>query len=111
MPRVRSIGAPVAGLIAASGPVSMHPTAGNLPGASEITTITNGLGWWALVAALVGLVVGAAAWALGSHTNNYQYSSSGRKAVLVSGLAALVIGAAPTVINFLFSAGQAFSGK
>ncbi len=87
--------------------VSLSPHAGNLPGQSVITDITNGLGWWALVASLIGLVIGAAAWALGSHTNNYQYSSSGRRAVLVSALAALVIGAAPTVINFLFTSGQA----
>ena len=36
-----------------------------------------------LAAALVGLALGAAAWALGSHTNNYQYATTGRKAVLV----------------------------
>jgi hypothetical protein len=89
------------------GIVSLHPSASALPGRDTLERLANGLGWWALVAALVGLVLGAAAWALGSHTNNYQYSSSGRRAVLVSALAALVIGAAPTVVNFLFGAGQA----
>ena len=53
-------------------------------------------GAWALIAALVGLVIGAAAWALGVHSQNYQQSMVGRRAVLVSGLAALLIGAAPT---------------
>ena len=91
----------------AAGIVSPHPTSSGLPGASEIQTIADGIGWWALVGALLGLVIGAAAWALGSHTNNYQYSSTGRRAVLVSALAALVIGAAPEVISFLFGAGQA----
>jgi hypothetical protein len=90
-----------------AGIVSLHPSASNLPGGSELERLAGGLGFWALIAALVGLVVGAGAWALGSHTNNYQYSSSGRRAVLVSALAALVIGAAPEVINFLFGAGQA----
>ena len=89
-----------------AGVVSMDPSASALPGRSTIQQLTNGLGWWALVAALVGLVLGAAAWALGSHTNNYQYATTGRKAVLVSGAAALVIGAAPTLINFLFEAGH-----
>ena len=60
----------------------------------------------ALVASLVGLVLGAAAWALGSHTNNYQYANTGRKAVLASGIAALLIGAAPTLVNFLFQTGH-----
>ncbi|MHB1988802.1 MAG: DUF6112 family protein [Acidimicrobiales bacterium] len=88
------------------GIVSLNPSASGLPGHSTLEQLANGLGWWALLAALLGLVIGAAAWALGSHTNNYQYSSSGRRAVLVSALAALVIGAAPEVVNFLFGAGQ-----
>lgn len=89
-----------------AGIVSLQPSANALPGSSTIEKLASGLGWWALLAALVGLVLGAAAWALGSHTNNYQYSSSGRRAVIVSALAALVIGAAPEVINFLFASGQ-----
>jgi len=93
-----------AGVLA--GLVTMDPSATALPGGSTIEQLANGIGWWALVASLVGLVVGAAAWALGSHGNNYQYATSGRKAVLVSAAAALVIGAAPTVINFLFQAGR-----
>ncbi len=98
---------PIARLVSAGGGVvSFHPSSSALPGQSTLQRITDGLGWWALVASLVGLVIGAAVWALGSHSNNYQYSSSGRRAVLVSAIAALVIGAAPEVINFLFSAGQ-----
>jgi Family of unknown function (DUF6112) len=88
--------------------VPFTPRAGDIPGAGPLETLTNGIGWWALVASLVGLVLGAAAWALGSHTNNYQYSSAGRRAVVVSALAALVIGAAPFVINFLFHEGSLF---
>jgi hypothetical protein len=88
--------------------VPFNPKAGDLPGAGPLETLTNGIGWWALVAALVGLVLGAAAWALGSHSNNYQYSSAGRRAVIVSAMAALVIGAAPTVISFLFHEGSLF---
>jgi len=98
------IASPLASMLA--GIVSMNPSASALPGQSTIQQLTNGLGWWALVASLVGLVLGAAAWALGSHTNNYQYATTGRKAVLVSGAAALVIGAAPTLVNFLFATGH-----
>ncbi len=54
---------------------------------------------------LVGLVIGAAAWALGAHSQNYHQSFSGKRAVLISGLAALLIGAAPALINFFFHAG------
>jgi hypothetical protein len=99
---------PVHVLFLMSSVPGMKPSGTALPGQHELQLLTDGIGWWALLAALLGLVVGAAAWALGSHSNNYQYSSAGRKAVLVSGAAALVIGAAPPVISFLFTAGTKF---
>jgi hypothetical protein len=95
-------------LLAGSPIVPFSPKAGDIPGSTPLETLTNGIGWWALVASLVGLVLGAGAWALGSHTNNYQYSSAGRRAVIVSAMAALVIGAAPIVVNFLFNEGKLF---
>ncbi len=90
-----------------SGP-SLDPTASGLPGTATLQSLVNGLAWWALLAALVGLVLVAGLWALGAHSNNYQHSASGRRAVLVSGAAALLIGAAPTILNFLFNAGKSF---
>jgi MFS family permease len=86
--------------------VNLSPDPGNLPGGAVLQHLTDGLGGWALVLALVGMLVGAAIWALGSHTQNFQQSFSGRRTVLVSGLAALVIGAAPALVNFFFHAGQ-----
>ena len=85
--------------------VSLNPNTGSLPGGGTLQQLTNGLGGWALVVALAGLVIGAGAWALGAHSQNYHQSFVGRRAVLVSGLAALLIGAAPTLINFFFHAG------
>jgi hypothetical protein len=87
--------------------VPFTPDPNALPGGSTLEQLVDGIGFWALIIALAGLVVGAAAWAIGSHTNSYQQASSGRRAVLVSGAAALIIGAAPTVINFLYTAGRA----
>jgi hypothetical protein len=86
--------------------VTMTPDPGNLPGGAVLQHLTNGLGGWALIGSLVALVIGAAVWALGSHAQNFQQSTSGRKTVLVAGLAALLIGAAPAIINFFFHAGQ-----
>ena len=86
--------------------MTLTPDPGNLPGGAVLQHLTNGLGGWALIGALVALVIGAAAWALGSHAQNYQQSLTGRKTVLVAGLAALLIGAAPAIINFFFHAGQ-----
>ena len=86
--------------------VSMTPEPGQLPGGQVLQNLTNGLGGWALALSLIGLLIGAAAWALGAHSQNYQQSYSGRKAVLVSGFAALLIGAGPAIVNFFFSTGQ-----
>lgn len=86
-------------------PVQFTPTPGKLPGGAALQTLVDGLGGWALILALAGLVAGAALWALGAHSQNYQQSLVGRRAVLVSGLAALLIGAAPVIINFFFGTG------
>lgn len=86
--------------------VVLTPNTGSLPGGQVLQNLMNGLGGWALALALVGLLVGAAAWALGSHGQNYQQSYVGRRAVLISGLAALLIGAGPAIVNFFFHAGQ-----
>lgn len=87
--------------------VSMTPSPTALPGSAVVQRLIDGLGWWALVLALGGLLIGAAIWAVGAHSQNYQQSYAGRRAVLVCGLAAFVIGAAPAIVNFFFNAGQA----
>jgi Family of unknown function (DUF6112) len=90
---------------AASSGVTLNPDLSALPGGGTLQSLVNGLGAWALIAALVGLVIGAGAWALGVHSQNYQQSMVGRKAVLVSALAALLIGAAPHIVNFFSAQG------
>jgi len=86
--------------------VTLTPSPGSLPGGDVLQSLTNGLGGWALIATLVGLVIGAGLWALGAHAQNYQQSYIGRRTVLVSVVAALLVGAAPAIVNFFFHAGQ-----
>ena len=86
--------------------VTLTPDTSSLPGGQVLQHLMNGLGGWALALSLVGLLIGAAAWALGSHGQNYQQSFVGRRAVLISGLAALLIGAGPAMVNFFFNAGK-----
>ena len=77
----------------------------SLPGTHELQQLINGFSQWALMAALAGMLVGGAVWALGHHASNYQQSANGRRGLMVSGVAALVIGAAPGLVNFLFGLG------
>ncbi len=86
--------------------VTLTPDTGSLPGGALLQRLTDGLGGWALLATLAGLLVGAGMWALGAHSQNYQHSYVGRRTVLVSAVAALLIGAAPALVNFFFHAGQ-----
>ena len=53
--------------------LSLSPDSSALPGGATLQGLANGIGWWALLASLLGLVIGAATWAVGSHTNNYQH--------------------------------------
>ncbi|HZU74507.1 MAG TPA: DUF6112 family protein [Acidimicrobiales bacterium] len=82
------------------------PNIGALPGGHLLQVLADGISGWALMLAILGLLVGAATWAIGSHSQNYQHSTAGRRAVVVSGLAALLIGAAPAIVSFFFAAGH-----
>jgi hypothetical protein len=86
--------------------VTFNPDAANLPGETVLQQLTNGIGQWALIAALIGLVIGAAMWALGHYSQNYQQAYSGRRGVLVSGVAAVLIGGSANIINFFVAMGR-----
>ena len=92
------------GLILAQ--VSGRPDPQGLPGGEALERLVNGLMFWALLAALAGLVIGAAVWALSSHAGNYHHAAGGRKATLVAAVAALLVGAAPAIINFFERVGN-----
>jgi hypothetical protein len=94
-----------ASVLAAAG-VSVSPNASGLPGSSSLVSLLGGLQFDALLAAIAGILIGAAVWALSSHTNNYQGSSRGRTAVIVSALSAVVIGFGPALIQWFFAFGQ-----
>jgi len=85
--------------------VHLNPSVTSLPGGAALQQIANGIAWWALVGSLIALVIGAALWAIGSQSQNMHQSMAGRRAVITSLLAAVLIGAAPTLINFFFKTG------
>ncbi len=93
-------------VLAAVRDVKLDPRPGGLPGSEVLQGLVNGLAFWALIAALAALVVGAAVWAWASHAQNHQYAANGRRAAGVAALAALLIGAAPALINFFAEAGD-----
>ena len=86
--------------------VSAHPDMNSLPGSNVLQQLVNGAEAWALALALLGAFVGAGLWAVASHSHNHQYAAKGRMAALVSAAAALVIGAAPGLVNFFQQLGS-----
>jgi hypothetical protein len=87
--------------------VKLHPDPDQLPGGEVLSNLTNGIAGFGLIFCLVGLVAGAAVWALGSNSNNYSQTLVGKRAVMICALAALLIGGAAAIINFFFHAGRA----
>ena len=94
-------------LIAAAPDLGVNVLGGgsNLPGTPEISSLASGIGFWALIAAVVGIIVGGVLWAFGSYSQNYQQAMNGRRGVLISGVAALLIGAGPHIVSFFFDQG------
>ena len=85
--------------------VSLNPSVNALPGGGTLQELTNGLGAWALIAALAGPADRRRRLGVGRARPELPAVDGRRRAVLVSGLAALLIGAAPPIINFFFHTG------
>jgi hypothetical protein len=80
--------------------VTSHPNLKALPGSNVLQQLVNGAEAWALSIALLGAFIGAGLWAVATHSHNHHYAARGRMAALVSGASALVVGAAPGLVNF-----------
>jgi hypothetical protein len=90
----------------AVGPVSASPNAGALPDTAKLQQLVDGMYFWVLLLTLAALVAAAAVWAWGSQSNNLRAASDGRRGVAVALLAALVIGAGPTLVNWFYGLGR-----
>ena len=92
--------------VLAQGPVSARPDASGLPGTDRLQRLVNGAYLWVLLLTLGALVVAAAIWAWGTHSNNVRAAADGRRGVGVAMLAALVVGAAPMLVNWFYELGR-----
>lgn len=80
--------------------VTAQPDLHGLPGSNVLQQLVNGAEAWSLAIALLGAFIGAALWAVASHSHNPHYAARGRMAAVVSGASALIVGAAPGLVNF-----------
>lgn len=93
-------------LVVAQTDLGGDPNPNGLPGSRALQTLVGGVAFWALLAALAGLIVSAAVWALSSHAGNYHHAGMGKRGTLISAGAALLIGAAPAIIAFFEDLGN-----
>ena len=85
---------------------AITPNASGLPGSSVAQSMTSGLGWYALIFCLVGVLLSAGLWAVGAFSNNYTQSVNGKKGFLICAGAAIAIGAAQNLVSWFSNTGQ-----
>lgn len=86
--------------------VDVRPNPADLPGGNVIQQLMDGLAGWALFGSLAALLISAIVWALGSNSGNYHAAGRGKTGVLISAVTALLVGAAPALINFFNQLGR-----
>jgi hypothetical protein len=76
-----------------------------LPGGSVAIQFLGGIIFYSLILTMVGVVLSAGLWAVGSFSNNYTQSVNGKRGFLICAAAALVIGGAFVLMQWFFTAG------
>ncbi len=83
------------------------PGSTTIPGLGTFRSLTNGLAGFVLVAILLGFLIAAGSWALGSGIGNPDLAERGKHGVVLAFVAALLVGGAAVLLNFFFGLGQA----
>jgi hypothetical protein len=89
--------------------IDVQPNTDGLPGISALSHMVGALLTFGLVAAVAGVAISAITWAIGSNSSNPHIAGRGKNGVLVAGAAALLIGAANTLVTFFNNAGAGIS--
>ena len=90
--------------------INPAPAPTQLPGSDQVLGLVAGLRWAALVCCLVALIIGAAVWAFSSHQGNPYWGQKAKLSVFGALLGVFVIGAAPALIQWLYTLGTPVSG-
>lgn len=89
----------------ASSSVNIRPNTNGLPGVSALEHIVGALLTFGIIAAVAGIAISSATWAVGNHVSNPQVVSRGRAGVIASLAAAVLIGGAQVLVNFFAGIG------
>ena len=86
--------------------IDITPNDSGLPGIAQLRTIVGAVMTIGLILSVLALIVSAIVWGFGSNSSNPHLASRGKVGVLVSCGAAVLCGAAVTLINFFWDGGQ-----
>lgn len=86
--------------------IDIDPNDSGLPGIAQLRTIVGAVMTIGLVLSVLALIVSAIVWGFGSNSSNPHLSGRGKLGVLISCGAAVICGAAVTLVNFFWNVGQ-----
>ena len=87
--------------------MDVFPDFGGVGAASQLRSIVGAVMTVGLILSVLALIVSAVVWGFGANSSNPHLASRGKTGVLVSCGAAIICGAAVTLINFFWGVGQA----
>ena len=87
----------------------IDPNDSGLPGIAALRTIVGAVMTVGLILSVLALIIAAVVWGFGANSSNPHLASRGKLGVLISCGAAIITGAAVTLINFFWNVGQTVS--
>ena len=87
--------------------IDIDPNGTGLPGIEQLRIIVGAVMTVGLILSVLALIISAIVWGFGANCSNPHLASRGKVGVLVSCGAAIICGAAVTLINFFWGVGQA----
>lgn len=85
--------------------INITPNDNGLPGIAALRTIVGAVMTIGLILSVLALIAAAVVWGFGANSSNPHLASRGKLGVLVSCGAAVLTGAAVTLINFFWNVG------
>ena len=86
--------------------IDIDPNGTGLPGIDQLRTIVGAVMTVGLILSVLALIVAAIVWGFGANSSNPHLASRGKTGVLVACGAAIICGAAVTLVNFFWGIGQ-----
>ncbi|WP_260640492.1 DUF6112 family protein [Streptomyces angustmyceticus] len=83
----------------------IKPNEGGLPGLPVLKHVMGSINLYGIIGSVGSLAISAGVWAWGHHSGGHQAEANGKKGVLVSSGAALLLGAANGLVAFFSGLG------